>query len=82
MVTTYEPAVPEHVNDDVPLEIVLLRARLVGLREHVIPVRGAIVCDRAMVPEIPSNPFAIIVVEPTAPARAVTLVGLAVKAKS
>jgi hypothetical protein len=81
-VTVYEPAVPEHDNDDVELELVVVRERLVGLRRQVRPVNGETVCDSATVPANPSNPVATTVDGPVDPARTVNVVGLVVSAKS
>lgn len=80
--TVYEPAAPEHDNDDVALELELLRERTVGLALQFRPVKGETVVERAMFPPKLSNPVAIIVVEPVVPARAVTVVGVVVNVKS
>lgn len=76
-VTVYEPAAPEHDNDDVALETVAVRARTEGVRLQTRPL-----CERATLPTKPSNPVAITVVEPATPARVVTLVDVVVKPKS
>jgi hypothetical protein len=81
-VTVYEPAVPEHDNDEVALEIVLLSGRLVGTRLQPRPVSGEIVAERATAPVNPSTPLAITVELPGDPARTVTLAGVVVRAKS
>jgi hypothetical protein len=81
-VTVYEPAAPEHDNDDVALEAVALRGRTEGVRLQFRPFEGETVVERATFPAKPSNPVAITVVEPAAPARAVTLVEVAVSPKS
>ena len=72
---------PEHDNVDVRLEVAV-SVRLVGLRPQVSPVNGVMVCESAMVPANPSRLVATTVEEPTDPARAVVVVGLAVRAKS
>jgi hypothetical protein len=81
-VTEYEPAGPEHDNDDVALELELLRERTVGFALQVRPFRGETVAERAIFPAKPSNPVPIMVVKPAVPARAVTLVGVIVSPKS
>jgi len=81
-VTAYEPAVPEHDNDDVVLETVLLSERNDGLRLQFSPFEGAKVAERATFPTNPFKPLTITVVEPEDPARTVTLVGLMVSPKS
>jgi hypothetical protein len=81
-VTVYEPAAPEHDSDDVALEAVALRDRAEGVRLQFRPVEGETVVERATLPTKPSNPVAITVVEPAAPARVVTLVEVVVNPKS
>jgi len=55
---------------------------LVGDRVHVRPVEGDIVSVRETGPEKPFRPVTVIVEDPLAPARVVTVVGLAVVVKS
>ena len=55
---------------------------LVGVRVHVRPVAGLIVDVRLMTPVKPWRAVTVIVEVPGAPARTVTLVGLAASAKS
>jgi len=77
-VTVYVPAGPEHDRVDVwdaP------RTMLVGLRVHVKPA-GETVDVNATVPVKPLTGATVIVEVAVAPARAVTLVGLAVTVKS
>lgn len=81
-VTEYEPAVPEHDNEDVALEVVAVRERTVGVRGQFILLEGETVVERATFPTKPSNPVAITVVGAAAPARVVTLVGVVVSPKS
>jgi hypothetical protein len=81
-VTEYEPTGPEHDNVEVALELELLRESTEGTALQVRPVKGETVAERATFPTKPSKPFAIIVVEPVAPARDVTLVGVTVSPKS
>ena len=81
-VRVYKPEVPEHDNDDVALEVVPLSGRTEGVRLQARPFEGEIVVESATFPTKPSNPLAITVVEPVAPARAVTLVEVVVNPKS
>jgi hypothetical protein len=81
-VTVYEPAAPEHDNDEVPLEAVALRETTEGVRMQFRPFEGETVVERATFPTKPSNPVAITVVEPAAPARVVTLDEVVVNPKS
>jgi hypothetical protein len=81
-VTVYEPAIPEHDKDDVALEPVALRDRTEGVRGQFRLLEGETVVERATFPTNPSDPVAITVVEPAAPARAVTLVEVVVNPKS
>jgi len=55
---------------------------LVGVRLHVRPVAGLIVDARLTTPLKPWRAVSVIVEVPGAPARTVTLVGLAENAKS
>lgn len=55
---------------------------LVGVREQVAPVAGLMFEVRLMTPANPSSAFTVIVDVPEAPARRVTLVGLAAIVKS
>jgi len=81
-VAAYEPAAPEHDNDEVTLEAVGLKVRTEGVRMQFRPFEGETFVERATFPAKPSNPVAITVVVPAAPARAVTLVEVVVNAKS
>jgi hypothetical protein len=81
-VTVYKPAAPEHDNDEVALEAVALRERTEGVRLQFKPFEGETVVERATFPTKPSSPVAITVVEPVAPARAVTPVDVVVNPKS
>jgi len=64
------------------LEAALLSASIEGLRLQVRPFEGETVTERAIFPAKPSDPVAIIVVEPVDPASAVTLVEVVVITKS
>jgi len=55
---------------------------LVGVRVHVRPVEGATVAARLTVPLKPFRAVTVIVEVPEAPARIVTVVGLAAMVKS
>ena len=74
-VTVYAPADPEHDRVEVPD---VPRVTLVGLRVHVRPVLGDTEDVRDTVPVNPFCAVTVIVDVPVAPARTVTLVGLAV----
>jgi hypothetical protein len=74
--------VPEQDNDDVALEVVLLRERKEGVRLQVRPFEGDRVVESATVPVNPSKPVAITVVDPADSARAVTLAEVVVNLKS
>jgi hypothetical protein len=54
----------------------------VGAMPQARPFNGETVVERATVAEKPSNPVAITVVEPVAPASAVTLAEVVVNPKS
>jgi hypothetical protein len=62
--------------------LVVLRATLVGEKVQVSPVEGDTPTVRLTVPVKPSRPVAVIVEVPADPARTVTLVGDAARAKS
>jgi len=72
-VTAYEPAKPEHERVDVPLVAMMLSATPVGERVQVRPVDGATPSASETVPTNPSNPVAVIVEVPVAPASMFTL---------
>jgi hypothetical protein len=78
-VTVYAPADPLQDSVDVPE---VPRVTLVGVRVHVRPVAGETVSVRATVPAKPWSEVTVIVEVPDAPARTVTLVGLATIVKS
>jgi len=61
----------------VPVGVVELSATLVGDRAHVRPVEGETDDARLTVPVNPPEPVTVMVDVPVAPARIVTLVGLA-----
>jgi len=75
------PAEPEQDRVEVALVVVELRATLVGDRVHARPVEGETVAARLTVPVNPPEPVTVIVEVPVAPARIVTLVGLAERLK-
>jgi hypothetical protein len=61
---------------------VALRVRTEGVRMQFRPFEGETFVERATFPAKLSNPVAITVVEPGAPARAVTVVEVVVNPKS
>jgi len=75
------PAEPEQDRVEVALVVVELRATLVGESVHARPVEGETVAARLTVPVNPPEPLTVIVEVPVAPARIVTLVGLAERLK-
>jgi len=75
------PAEPEQDRVEVALVVVELRATLVGESVHARPVEGETVAARLTVPVNPPEPVTVIVEVPVAPARIVTLVGLAERLK-
>jgi hypothetical protein len=78
-VTVYAPALPEQDSVEVPE---VPRVTLVGVRVHVRPVAGETVAVSETVPAKPWSEVTVIVEIPDAPARTVTLVGLAAIVKS
>jgi hypothetical protein len=78
-VTVYVPATPEQDRVEVPE---VPRVTLVGVRVQVRPVEGDTAAVRATVPVKPWTAVTVIVEVPEAPARIVTLVGLAATVKS
>jgi hypothetical protein len=78
-VTVYAPALPEQDSVEVPE---VPRVTLVGVRVHVNPVAGETAAVSETVPAKPWSEVTVTVEVPDAPARTVTLVGLAVTEKS
>jgi hypothetical protein len=77
-VTVHAPAVTEEQDSvEVPEPVML-----VGVRVHVRPVVGDTVAVRLTTPLKPCNAVTVMVEVPDAPARIVTLVGLAAIVKS
>jgi len=76
-VTVYDPADPEQDTVEVPEPVMLG-----GVRVHVRPVVGDADAVRLTVPVNPFTGVTVIVEVPLAPARTMTLVGLAATVKS